>query len=381
MRATKLCGIAAMATTVAAGPAAAPGVAATEGSVACSTSALTTAIANAAAGDTLSLARHCTYHLTSAYAADDGLPAIGRKLTVHGRDSTIVRDSANAGAFRILHVVSGGDLRLDDVTVRGGHSPGDGGGILVDSGGKLKLEEATLRDNTATLAGGGVDVHGGATAAITRSTFAFNNADTGGGLQSDGAVDADGADITRNHARSFGGAIDQESGNAVFRNTTLKNNTSADDGGALDVDGGTVEFIKSKIQNNTNITSAFHEGGGIWNGASLKLTDTDVSGNVLGGPGGRGGGIYNFSTGTLVLKNSTVSSNSANGNGTSLGGGVYNAGGSVTLDHSTVRDNASTVAPGGVWTSTQFTVLGSVIKDNISTNCAGSPIIVTGCLG
>ncbi|MEV0413877.1 hypothetical protein AB0I68_24485 [Streptomyces sp. NPDC050448] len=369
-----------MTTTIGVGLTASPTAAATGGSVACSTSALTTAISNAAAGDTLSLTRHCTYHLTSAFVNSDGLPVVDKQLTINGHGATIVRDSAAAGAFRIFHVVSGGDLRLDDVTVRGGNAPGDGGGILVDGGGKLKLARVTVRDNTASVRGGGVAALAGATAVIKHSWFKFNNADTGGGLQSDGTVSADDTEFTRNHARRFGGAIDHDAGNAVFTGVALQNNTAAGVGGAVDIDGGTVEFVKSKILNNTSTDT---HGGGIWNGASLKLTDTEVSGNVIGGAGGKGGGIYNTGTvalpATLVLKNSTVSRNSANGSGTSQAGGIYNTGGAVTLDHSTVDDNASTVAPGGVWTNIQFTVVQSTIKNNIPTNCAGSPVIVTGC--
>ncbi len=357
---------------------AAPAVATTQATVGCTTSALISAIAQATAGDTLNLARHCTYHLTGAYAGADGLPVIRKRLTIHGHGATIVRDSVTAGAFRIFHVASGGDLRLDDVTVRGGDSPGDGGGILVEAGGKLNLEDVTLLDNTAAVRGGGVAVLQGATGVITRGSFKFNNADSGGGLQADGTVRADGPEFTRNHARRFGGAIDHDFGDSVFKRTTATGNTAGLDGGGVDIDLGTIEFVDSKIRDNT---SAGTRGGGIFNGATLKLTSTEVSGNVIGGVGGRGGGIYNASgPSTLVLKGSTVERNSANGSGTSQGGGIYNNGGSVTLDHSTVRGNASTVAPGGVFTVNQFTVIRSTIKDNIPTNCAGSPVIVTGCV-
>ncbi|MFD8031254.1 hypothetical protein ACFV3F_21415 [Streptomyces sp. NPDC059717] len=83
----------------------------------------------------------------------------------------------------------------------------------------------------------------------------------------------------------------------------------------------------------------------------------------------------------LVLRDSSVDRNSANGSGTSQAGGIYNPGGTVTLDRSEVNNNASTVAPGGVWTDTQFTVNRSEIQRNIPTNCAGSPVIITGCVG
>ncbi|MFJ5529105.1 hypothetical protein [Streptomyces sp. NPDC093261] len=378
MRYTTLSGIAALATIVVNGVSAVPAVAAAPGiSVPCDTTALINALATAPAGSTLVLARHCTYHLTTAYAGADGLPPIDRQLTIDGRDSTIVRDGQTAGAFRIFDVTSTGDLRLDDVTIRGGNAPDAGGGILVDIGGNLKLDKVTLDNNQADIEGGGVFVVGGATAYITRSEFTFNNAAEGGGLQSDGTVTTDSVEFTRNNAGD-GGAIGHEEGNAVFRNTILKDNTSSLDGGGIDTESGPVQFINSKIIDNT---TAGAQGGGIWNAVSLTLIKTEVSGNVAGGSNGQGGGIYNNPAGTLVLRDSSVDRNSANGSGTSQAGGIYNPGGAVTLDHSEVNNNASTVAPGGVWTDTPFTVNRSEIRRNIPTNCAGSPVIVTGCVG
>ncbi|MGW8797776.1 hypothetical protein ACWGN9_11865 [Streptomyces sp. NPDC055775] len=304
---------------------------------------------------------------------------INRQLTIEGRGSTIVRDGLTAGVFRIFHVTSTGDLRLDDLTIRGGNAPTAGGGILVDGSGNLKLNKVTLDNNHANNEGGGVDVESGAKAYITRSEFTFNNTDLmGGGLQSDGDVTTDSVVFDRNYASFYGGAIDHESGDSVYRNTTLKNNTSGNDGGGIDLDGGTAQFINSKIINNTTTGAS---GGGIWSRASVMLIKTEVAGNVVGGSSGKGGGIFQEAGGILVLRDSSVNRNSANGSGTSQAGGIYNQGGSVTLDHSEVNNNASTDAPGGVYTSTQFTVNRSEIRHNIPTNCDGSPVIVTGCVG
>ncbi|WP_329451347.1 hypothetical protein OG894_20905 [Streptomyces sp. NBC_01724] len=382
MRYTTLSGIAALATVLANGVIAVPAVAGGGSgngiSVPCDTAALINAIAMAPAGSTLVLARHCTYHLTTAYSGDDGLPPVDSQLTIEGRGSTIVRDGLTAGAFRIFHVTSTGDLRLDDLTIRGGNAPDDGGGILVDAAGMLKLNKVTLDNNTAFIEGGGVDVEFGATAYITRSEFTFNNTTgEGGGLESDGTVTTDGVVFSRNFAGG-GGAIGHESGDSVYRNTTLKNNTSSFVGGGIDMTAGTAQFINSKILNNTTAGVA---GGGISNAASMTLVKTEVSGNVVGGANGQGGGIYEDS-GTLVLRDSKVVRNSANGSGNSQAGGIYNTvGGAVTLDDSEVDNNASTTAPGGVWTDTQFTVNRSQIRHNIPTNCAGSLVIVTGCVG
>ncbi|MFG2604136.1 hypothetical protein ACGFT2_11385 [Streptomyces sp. NPDC048514] len=381
MRHIRSCSLAAVAaavvTGVTGGPAAATGPGPAQ--VACSTTALTTAIATASSGATLSLARNCAYHLTSAFAGGDGLPPVTRNLTIQGNGSTIVRDGATAGTFRIFHVTPTGNLRLEDLTVRGGNAPGDGGGVLVDGGGRLTLYRVDVVDNTATASGGGVAVAANATAVVRTSWVAFNNARDGGGLHTLGALSVEDSELARNHARGFGGAIDQAGGGSFVRNSVIRRNTSAAAGGGVAITGGTAEITDSKITNNTNTGTA---GGGVENRARLTLVRTEVSGNVVGGSAGVGGGIHNATVnGVLALRDSQVIGNGANGDGASRGGGIYNAGGQVTLDDSTVRGNASTVAPGGIWTDTQFTVANSKIIFNIPTNCTGSPVVVPGCVG
>ncbi|WP_073779447.1 hypothetical protein [Streptomyces sp. MJM1172] len=77
----------------------------------CSTPSLISAIRTANDGDDsrLILAPHCTYHLTTAYAGQDGLSAITKRITVLGNGATIQRDPSASGSFRILDVASGGN--------------------------------------------------------------------------------------------------------------------------------------------------------------------------------------------------------------------------------------------------------------------------------
>ncbi|MFF5436169.1 hypothetical protein [Streptomyces achromogenes] len=63
------------------------------------------------------------------------------------------------------------------------------------------------------------------------------------------------------------------------------------------------------------------------------------------------------------------------------------SGGDLRLDDVTVRGGGVAVLQGatgvitrGWFTLDQFTVIRSTIKDNIPANCAGSPVIVTGCV-
>ncbi|MET9088428.1 hypothetical protein ABZX77_42205 [Streptomyces sp. NPDC004237] len=379
---------AAILTSVSVAPAAAGDDASTP--VSCSTAALTAAIVGADPRETLSLARNCTYHLTTPFSTGEGLPPISQELTIRGNGATIVRDGNATPAFRIFHVLNGGDLRLQDLTVRGGNATGlspatgNGGGILVDSGGTLKLSGVDVIDNTATLNGGGVAVATGGTAVIRRSWVAFNNALlNGGGLFSAGTLIVDGSEFGRNHTQGVGGGIAVAGGTAIIHASIISRNTSVVGGGGVASVGGGTTISESKIANNTTGAT----GGGVLNRAPLTLDKTEVSGNVAAAPGGDGGGIYNSTASAVLrLKGSKVIRNSANGQNVpppltdlSQAGGIFNNGGSVTLDHSYVRNNASTAAPGGVRTDTVITVTDSTITHNIPTNCTGSPVAVPGC--
>ncbi|MFF7982344.1 hypothetical protein ACFZDK_24980 [Streptomyces sp. NPDC007901] len=366
---------AAIVTCVTGGPAAAGDDASTP--VPCYTSALTNAISSASSGDTLSLARDCTYHLTAA------LPDIVQPFTIRGNGATIVRDGNPTPAFRIFHVVSTGtgSFRLEKLTVRGGNVVGNGGGILVDSGAKLALVGVDVIDNTATANGGGVALATGATATIRRSWLAFNNANNGGGVASQGMLTVEGSEFGRNHAQALGGGLLQSGSIAFIHASVISRNAAGGSGGGVyNRSGAQTTIIESKIANNT---AAGATGGGLVNlggGSTLTLEKSEVSGNVVGGPGGDGGGIYNSGTATtrLTLKGSKVIRNSANGPNAganlSQAGGIFNDSGSVTLDHSYVRNNASTAAPGGLRTNNGATLIDSTITHNIPTNCVPNPI-------
>ncbi|MFJ9560190.1 hypothetical protein ACIRQQ_09135 [Streptomyces fuscichromogenes] len=347
--------------------------------VPCYTAALSNAISGASAGDILSLARNCTYHLTSA------LPDIVQPFTIRGNGATIVRDGNATPAFRIFHVVStgNGSFRLENLSVRGGNAAGttsatgNGGGILVDNGAKLALVGVDVIDNTARVNGGGVAVSTGATATIRRSWVAFDNALSGGGVFSQGRLTLENSEVGRNHAQTLGGGILQDGSFAFVHASIISRNTANLGGGGISNSGGAqTTIIESKISNNTTPGLA---GGGILNagaGSRVTLEKSEVSGNVVGGPGGAGGGINNSGTTTtaVVLNGSKVIRNSANGPGSAVAGGIYNNNGSLALDHSYVRDNASTTAPGGLRTNVPITLTASAITHNIPTNCVPFPI-------
>jgi hypothetical protein len=102
---------------------------------------------------------------------------------------------------------------------------------------------------------------------------------------------------------------------------------------------------------NGRYTAPIGAGGGIINFSigTVTLTNSTLSGNSVNGVGvfpGAGGGIFN--SGTLNITNSTLSGNSANGvDGSGPGGGIYNTG-TVTLTNSTLSGNSANGGAGAL---------------------------------
>jgi hypothetical protein len=137
---------------------------------------------------------------------------------------------------------------------------------------------------------------------------------------------------------------------------------NGDKGGGI-YNGGTVTLMNSTVSGNVSEAT----GGGIFNEgpAKLTLTNSTVSGNTAWG----GGGIFNASLAELTLTNSTVSGNVSTGANGGGGGGIYN-GGTVTLMNSTVSGNvaAFTNPGGGIFNEgpAKLTLTNSTVSGNVA---------------
>ena len=107
--------------------------------------------ANADRGAKLELEPKCTYTLT-AFQDDNGLPVIVQPVSIDGNGAKIVR-AANAERFRIFNVGVGGDLKLRDLTVKGGDARTEigGGALLVQEGGRATIQDSTLTLNRSDV--------------------------------------------------------------------------------------------------------------------------------------------------------------------------------------------------------------------------------------
>lgn len=137
---------------------------------------------------------------------------------------------------------------------------------------------------------------------------------------------------------------------------------------AFRINAGTVAISGLTIANSNTVFSGGggFVGGAFYNGATLTLSDCNITNNTAGDGGGAignqgtltvdnciiygntanqnvGGGIEN--SGTLIVENSTVSGNTTN----ALGGGIYNSG-TMTVENSTIYGNAS-AGGGGIYSN------------------------------
>jgi hypothetical protein len=180
------------------------------------------------------------------------------------------------------------------------NSANAGGGIFNDNNSHLAVINSGFYTNTVINNGGGINNVSG-TLTVTNGAFAGNSAAYGGGIRNDAMVTVT---LTTFHGNSayFGGGIH----NVVP--------------GALTVDNST-------FSTNTTV----HYGAGIYNGATLTVTNSTFDSNS----GEAGGGIYNDLTSWVY--NSTFYSNTVNGNG----GGIINNSGTLTLTNSTLNGNSA----------------------------------------
>ncbi|MEH1819450.1 MAG: Calx-beta domain-containing protein [Nostoc sp.] len=230
-----------------------------------------------------------TYNLTSNGINEDN--ALTGDLDIKSRNNVLyivavggqkatIDASGLLNSDRVFDVLTGGELSLQNLVVKGGAISGkNGGGIQVASTGFLDLYNTTVSNNSA---------------------------ENGGGIYN--------------------------AGDAHLRNgSTVSNNSvsgTVPDGGGID-NAGTLTVIDSTISNNNGATF----GGGIYNSKTLTLINTTVSGNTAN----TGGGISNkFSNASAALVNTTVSGNSATLGGA---GGVSNDSGIINLLNSTVTNN------------------------------------------
>ena len=344
--------------------------------------------ADAASGSSvITLTPNCVYTLFTPQDGNNGLQHVAKTLTIEGNNATITRDSG-AADFRILDVISFGNLTLNHVTISGGAATNiTGGGGIANGGGTLSVNSSTITGNTAkatgtgniSAEGGGILTGGsilnGGTTTLTDSVVSSNQVTTTAS-QGTTSVVASGGGIA---------GISGKGGTLTVRNTTISSNSATANapaligatatGGGIAAKGGSnhgtgnlaVNVIGSTINGNTATSHA-------------NVTEDPL--NIAEGGGIDGANDGNNTGPTVVIKvvNSTITANSVADNNKDSRGGGFNltdvgAADSIKIVNSTIAGNISD--HGGV-SSTGFggtpasvTTTNTIVASNTGKNCEG----------
>jgi len=332
----------------------------------CPYTSIADAIADASSGKTVTVGPG-TY--TGGIVIDKSVKLVGS-----GLDQTVIQ-----GGGMVVTVGKRASLTLVGVTVTGGMPDGSLPGLTSTGGilnaGRLTLRDSAVSNNQALANGGGIYnygklrltrslIHGNSSGGsynggggiyndhgsvvINDSAMTENAAYLGGGVYNDdGTVKLDGASVNDNSAAGGGGILND--GLLAVTESTLSGNTVSADvgraggGGAID-NSGTMTITATAITANRA-----YFGGGIFNTGTVTINGGLIDGNTgnyaPGGPDGSGGGISNL--GTLKLRGTVVSNNTLIPGGEGDGGGIFNT------------------------TSGTLVVQGGAMIGNIPDDCAG----------
>jgi hypothetical protein len=118
---------------------------------------------------------------------------------------------------------------------------------------------------------------------------------------------------------------------------TIQNGYQYNELGSGIYNGATLTVNYSNISGNSA-----GGGGGIENAGALTIENTTISGNHVDFTGG--GGVEN--DGTMRINRSTISGNVDSDDIQDGGGGIFNTSGSLVVNHSTISGNIAAGAPG-----------------------------------
>ena len=180
------------------------------------------------------------------------LPPITGAITIEGGGHTISGD----GKIRIF-VVNGGNLTVNNLTLKDGKTEDGGGAIDVRNGGWLTVNGSAFIGNSAGLSGGAIDLYGltrveskdpntsdriyysrASGLTVNNSSFINNRSgELGGALNITGATRISNSSFSDNAAGFSGGAIagnDAYDDSADISNSTFSRNRANWNGGAIE---------------------------------------------------------------------------------------------------------------------------------------------------
>ena len=307
---------------------------------------------------------------------------VNKTLTLTGVSSATTIIQAITGQ-RVITVTSGHNLRLENLTVTGGHPSGTvGGGIFA--AGNLQIVNCRIANNSADYGGGvfqedasgRVDVigsrielnttgnHGGGlyvsgSAALTNTLVLSNTAGWhGGGLHvNSGRTDLNGGLFSNNQAMGDNGGAVNVNNSISVTGTQFISNAANDSGGALLQwnAGYTVTVTYAHFERNT----AKNYGGALWARGNTTLSGSVFQNNTCTGGNCYGGGLYADNSLTLT-GTQFISNTAANGGGLAQ----WNTGYTVTVTDARFERNMARSMGGGAFVSGTLTISNSNFVSN-----------------
>lgn len=293
---------------------------------------------------------------TLQYGAFAALPDITSDITIQEgagftvsieRDMSLNCDTANqSDEFRLLQVLAGGRLTLDNIDLKNGCADSAGAVLVVDS--ELTSESMSFEGNTARfLSGDGTITGGGAVAFYgLNSTGDFNNTTFNNNKSTanldvlivGGAIKAEVIDtLTINNS-----AFNNNSAIAEFADVTVVN------GGAIYINTGNLLDISNSLFDGNEVFGK-SSGGALYLGANLyhaNISSSQFNNNSATDTFtlARGGAIY-MNNAFSLLENLVFKQNSAKGDAAAIGsvnaagGAIYSVSTDLTMNNIYFFDN------------------------------------------
>ncbi|MBX9256357.1 DUF4347 domain-containing protein [Desmonostoc muscorum CCALA 125] len=346
--------------------------------------------ANATAGaDTITFAGVFTDATPDIITLTSGKLTITDDLTILGTGALNLTISGNNSSSVFEISGSGTDVTVDGLKIANANDV-IYGSILVNSNASLSLTNSTVSDNKGAV--GGIFNRG--SLSLNNSNVSGNKGSSlGGGVFNTGTFGLTNSTVSNNSAyttvqNAYGGGI-LNTGNLTITGSTVSNNTAFADGlGDYPPDpspsygGGIYNSGTVNLTNSTVSDSSAESGGGIYNSGIFNLSNSTISGNRAYSDGG---GISN--SGTLTLTNSTITNNSAEDFyiRNAYGGGIFNySDGTVNVGNTIIAGNFNTNSNDNSQTpilkpdvSGNFTDLGNnLIGDNTGSTGFTTSILV-----
>ena len=300
--------------------------------------------------------------------------ANGVFMVGENRDACIIDSEGTSGVLSIKSLTSS-STRVENLTIRGGFSEDQGGGILFSDSKMLTLRNCHITDNHSLKQGGGIAISSSEDVLIENCVIDSNSsAMWGGGIYCYRSSPSIRNNLfTSNNGELGGGISCFNQSLPVIRENTFEYNTAASQGGGIHCQNNSSPLISQCIFRYNGAS----KGGGIslQDSSNAWVLDNQFLRNIgiLAG-----GAIFCSNTGETVFKRNLIDDNEAGENG---GGICLVSNSEALIDSNTITNNVAgneegpRGGGGGImcYNGPSPVITNNIIQHN-ETNCEGGGI-------